>query len=600
MPAHETKEEQVQRELAAFVEHINNLLAADADLVEVLPITDTSIFFNICHNGYLLAKLVNAIKPNTLDASKLKKSVHKDNISTPGSTDAWEIASNNNLFLEGCKKLGIKVVNVGSDDILNENVDLVLGLVWQLIRHHLLEGVNVVSHPELIRLLQKGETIQTLIELTPEKILLRWFNYHLKRAGHNRTVSNFSGDISDSVNYLVLMKQIAPRRCDHELIDSALALPDTPENLEARAAAVLKNAELLNSRKFVTAKDIVSGNSRLNLAFAATLFNMNIGIRLPTEEEIAAIYDELEALKNRVAELEQLVQKGELEAARLRSAGETLEETLHQERDDNEKKLAELKAALDDVTAKFASGASFSSHLEQKLKEAEAKLAAQNEQASKQAEEIRRHRDVLRDVLSRYGNVLGEKEALDARVKALAESGATTGPSGSSLKRHSSILNHPDDNAPTSPSPYTVSQTGFVSLASHDQLVTDLLQKFTESLAAEKESNAAYRAAQATATLGLMELAQVHLQQIKLDGFDPSAVLEATLSAQPSLEALRKLVLQLIELSKAQATKINTLEAALLKKTQMTELMTAKVREIAEELNQKKKEEVKEKKGFFS
>ena len=31
--------------------------------------------------------------------------------------------------------------------------------------------------------------------LSPEEILLRWFNYHLEQAGHPRRVHNFSSDI---------------------------------------------------------------------------------------------------------------------------------------------------------------------------------------------------------------------------------------------------------------------------------------------------------------------------------------------------------------------------------------------------------------------
>lgn len=31
--------------------------------------------------------------------------------------------------------------------------------------------------------------------LSPEEILLRWFNYHLEQAGHHRRVHNFSDDI---------------------------------------------------------------------------------------------------------------------------------------------------------------------------------------------------------------------------------------------------------------------------------------------------------------------------------------------------------------------------------------------------------------------
>lgn len=55
-----------------------------------------------------------------------------------------------------------------------------------------------------------GETLADLMALSPEEILLRWFNYHLEKAGSSRRVNNFSGDIKDSECYTILLNQIAP------------------------------------------------------------------------------------------------------------------------------------------------------------------------------------------------------------------------------------------------------------------------------------------------------------------------------------------------------------------------------------------------------
>ena len=60
--------------------------------------------------------------------------------------------------------------------------------------------INLVHNPELYRLLEAGESIEDLLKLPIEDILLRWFNYHLKQAGSARRVKNFSGDIKDWLN----------------------------------------------------------------------------------------------------------------------------------------------------------------------------------------------------------------------------------------------------------------------------------------------------------------------------------------------------------------------------------------------------------------
>jgi len=87
----------------------------------------------------------------------------------------------------------------------------------------------------------------------------------LKNSGHPRRVKNFTGDIKDSECYTVLLAQIAPQHCDRK--------PLTETDLTKRAGLVLDNAAKLDCKKFVTPKDIVKGNQKLNLAFVANLFN---------------------------------------------------------------------------------------------------------------------------------------------------------------------------------------------------------------------------------------------------------------------------------------------------------------------------------------
>lgn len=129
--------------------------------------------------------------------------------------------------------------------------------------------------------MEPGEEISDLLKLSPEQILLRWFNYHLKKAGWNRTVKNFGGDIKDSENYTVLLNQLAPDRCDRKALQES--------DLTRRAEMVLDNSDKLGCRKFVKASDIVKGNPKLNLAFVANLFNTHPGLEPLSQEELAAL-----------------------------------------------------------------------------------------------------------------------------------------------------------------------------------------------------------------------------------------------------------------------------------------------------------------------
>ena len=51
----------------------------------------------------------------------------------------------------------------------------------------------------------------------------RWFNFHLRQAGHPSQISNFAGDLKDGEAFIILMRQIAPKLVDHSLVDAALA-----------------------------------------------------------------------------------------------------------------------------------------------------------------------------------------------------------------------------------------------------------------------------------------------------------------------------------------------------------------------------------------
>eukprot|EP01134_Creolimax_fragrantissima_P000952 CFRG0952T1 len=287
-------------EASAFAEQINNFLRHDEHLKskKMIPIDPPMSLFSKTQDGVMLLKLINIIAPGTIKEKDIKLDVDKSRLKTPGAKDAWEIAENNNHVVVGAKSLGCKVVNIGSEDILSGNVDLTLGLVWQLIRAYLMKSVNLASHPELIRLLKPGENILKLMNLSAEEIILRWFNYHLARSGTEKRIRNFSGDVRDCEAWVHLLKQV----CGQEAVDAGVEEVMSIADPETRAAKLLECAGYLDCRDFTSAKDIVKGHGRLNLAFTATIFNEYIGIRLPTEDEIEKIYGELEEVKRQLGE----------------------------------------------------------------------------------------------------------------------------------------------------------------------------------------------------------------------------------------------------------------------------------------------------------
>ncbi|ESZ97523.1 actin-bundling protein Sac6 [Sclerotinia borealis F-4128] len=266
-------------ERTEFTRHINAVLAGDADIGSRLPFpTDTFEMFDECKDGLVLAKLINDSVPDTIDERVLNRPGRK--IKT---LNAFHMTENNNIVIESAKGIGCSVVNIGSGDIIEVREHLILGLIWQVIRRGLLNKIDIKLHPELYRLLEDDETLEQFLRLPPEKILLRWVNYHLKAANWPRRVTNFSSDVKDAENYTVLLSQIAPECCDR----GPLQTRDLPQ----RAEQVLQNADKLGCRKFLTPTSLVAGNPKLNLAFVANLFNTRPALEPITEEEKAQVDD---------------------------------------------------------------------------------------------------------------------------------------------------------------------------------------------------------------------------------------------------------------------------------------------------------------------
>lgn len=270
-------------EKIAFVDWINECLEGDAELATKLPISaQGEALFKACQDGILLCKLINYSVPETID----ERVLNKKNLSH------FKIMENQNLCINSAKAVGCNVVNIGPHDLVEGRPYLLMGLIWQIIKIGLFARVNLTSHPELYRLLEAGEEITDLLKLPTEQVLLRWVNYHLAQANHPRRIHNFAGDIKDSEAYTVLLKQIAPKGTGIDL----RALNES--NLEKRAGIVLNNAEKLKCKVFLKPRDIVEGNSKLNMAFIANLFNAHSGLEVMENLEVLEESREEKSFRN--------------------------------------------------------------------------------------------------------------------------------------------------------------------------------------------------------------------------------------------------------------------------------------------------------------
>lgn len=276
-----------EEERREFTKHINSVLEGDPDVGHMLPFpTDTFQLFDECRDGLVLSKLINDSVPDTIDTRVLNMPKNGKRLNN------FQANENANIVINSAKAIGCVVVNVHSEDIVEGREHLILGLIWQIIRRGLLSKIDIKLHPELYRLLEEDETLEQFLRLPPEQILLRWFNYHLKNANWPRRVNNFSQDVKDGENYTILLNQLAPDMCSRA--------PLQTQDLLARAEQILTNAEKLGCRKYLTPSALVAGNSRLNLAFVAHLFNTWPGLE-PIDEQEKPEIEEFDAEGEREA-----------------------------------------------------------------------------------------------------------------------------------------------------------------------------------------------------------------------------------------------------------------------------------------------------------
>ncbi|XP_062380558.1 plastin-3 isoform X2 [Sardina pilchardus] len=266
-----------EEERFAFVNWINTALEKDPDCKHVLPMNpNTDDLFKAMGDGIVLCKMINLSVPDTID----ERTINKKKI-TP-----FTIQENLNLALNSASAIGCHVVNIGAFDLREGKPHLVLGLLWQIIKIGLFADIELSRNEALAALLREGETLEDLMKLSPEELLLRWANFHLENAGWNK-INNLSGDIKDSRAYFHLLNQIAPKgqKEDEERIDIDMSGFNEKDDLK-RAECMLQQADRLGCRQFVTPADVVAGNPKLNLAFVANLFNKYPSLTKPEGQDI--------------------------------------------------------------------------------------------------------------------------------------------------------------------------------------------------------------------------------------------------------------------------------------------------------------------------
>ncbi|KAK9091951.1 hypothetical protein Syun_026862 [Stephania yunnanensis] len=217
-----------------------NQMFSENEIVEILGESspdmgdeiDFEAFLRVLKSFYgQCSKLINVAVPGTID----ERAINTKTVLNP-----WERNENHTLCLNSAKAIGCTVVNIGNQDLV------------------------------------EARDVEELMGLAPEKVLLRWMNFHLKKAGYKKPITNFSSDVKDGEAYAYLLNVLAPEHCD----PSTLATKDPAD----RANLILDHAERMNCKRYITPKDIVEGSPNLNLAFVAHIFHHRNGLSVDSKK----------------------------------------------------------------------------------------------------------------------------------------------------------------------------------------------------------------------------------------------------------------------------------------------------------------------------
>lgn len=266
-----------ETEKASFVAHINNCLGEDPFLKHFLPIDpSTNQLFDLVKDGVLLCKLINVAVPGTIDERA---------INTKKNLNPWERNENHTLCLNSLKAIGCTVVNIGEQDLIEGRPYLIMGLISQIYKIQLLSDLSLKKTPQLLELAEKDQDLEELLALPPDKVLLKWMNFQLKKAGYKKEVTNFSTDLKDGEAYAHLLNVLAPEHSTNSILEV--------NDPTKRAKMIVEQADKLDCSKYISPKDIVDGSTNLNLTFVAQIFQHRNGLKKVTNTEKLSVAEHM-------------------------------------------------------------------------------------------------------------------------------------------------------------------------------------------------------------------------------------------------------------------------------------------------------------------
>ena len=189
--------------------------------------------FNEAKDGMLLLKVIDKIKPGTVDWKKVEKNPN----------NKFKMGINCKEVIESAKRLNLQLPGIGGADILEGNKKLILAVVWQLVRLHYLQ----------------------LIGSKKEDDLVKWAN---DLVGEVQIKSFKDKALSNGQFLIKLCAAIEPRAVNWDIVQPG----ETEEEMDNNAKYVISIARKLGCVIFCVYEDIPKVNYKMMLVLICSLF----------------------------------------------------------------------------------------------------------------------------------------------------------------------------------------------------------------------------------------------------------------------------------------------------------------------------------------
>lgn len=195
----------------------------------------------------VLLQAFDKIKPGSVEWKKVNKA-------TPITSRFKQVENTNYAVLLG-KSLKFTLVGIQGSDITDGNKTLTLGLVWQMMREHIIQTLKSIS--------KEGKDVT-------EADMIKWANETVKRSGRTESISNFKDPTLRSGLYLLhLLDGIKKGTVDYATVTKGVSgikiqeFDDIDEDAKMNAKYAISIARKLGATIFALPEDIVEVKSKM-------------------------------------------------------------------------------------------------------------------------------------------------------------------------------------------------------------------------------------------------------------------------------------------------------------------------------------------------